>query len=86
MDFFKEVQKCKTMEDIQRLLTKYNLNVRIELHFWSKINRLFGLPYSAEIYIYNDVVTYKVECEILEADKLYPLSKTFININSIKVL
>ena len=34
MDFFKEIKKCKTIDDIDKLAKKYNLKVKVKI--WKK--------------------------------------------------
>jgi len=82
MDLFKEIKECRTINDINKLAKKYNLKMEIKISFLSKILKVLELTFSATIYLYNDVISYKIDCHMLEDRSI---NKTYININSVKV-
>ena len=80
INIFEKIKKCKDLECINKICEFYNLKYEVEINFINKIKKFFGFSYKAKIYLYNDIIIYEVDCEILEN------SKIFITINDIKVV
>jgi len=79
INIFEKIKKCEDLECIDKICEFYNLKYGVEIDFINKIKKFFGFAYKAKIYLYNDIIAYEVDCEILEADKI------FITIYDVKV-